>query len=132
MAKRFEVYQCSICGNMVEAVADAPGKLVCCGKPMDLLIENTTDASLEKHVPVYSREGNAVTIKVGSIPHPMTPEHFIEWIELLQNGRTQRVDLAPGDRPIAEFCVADGPAVVRALCNRHGLWKADVPAAREK
>lgn len=128
MAKRFEVYQCSICGNMVEAVADAPGKLVCCGKPMDLLIENTTDASLEKHVPVYSREGNAVTIKVGSIPHPMTPEHFIEWIEIRSGDRAQIKFLKPGDEPRAEFsCPPSYPEglqpIVRAYCNLHGLWE---------
>lgn len=128
MTQRFEMYRCSVCGNIVEVAAGAPGKLVCCGKPMDLLIANTTDAAQEKHVPVYSKEGNVVTIKVGSVPHPMTEEHFIEWIEIHSNNRTQIKFLKPGDAPTADFCCppsceAGAQPIVRAYCNLHGLWE---------
>ena len=124
MTKRNEVYVCEICGNMVEVVHAGGGSLVCCGQPMKLLEENVVDAAVEKHVPVVTRDGDKLRVQVGSVPHPMIPEHFIEWIELISPAGVVRESLKPGDAPEVEFCaVPDGDWIVRAYCNLHGLWK---------
>ena len=127
MAKLFEVYRCPICGNIVEVVGEGGGRLVCCGSPMEKLEANTVDASHEKHVPVFSREGNVVTVKIGSVPHPMIPEHYIEWIEVHSDNRVQRKYLKPGDAPEATFVLAEGETVIAAYeyCNKHNLWKKE-------
>ena len=93
MTKRLEVYKCELCGNIVEVLHASGGELVCCGQPMKLLEEKTADATTEKHVPVI--EGNKV--KVGSVPHPMTEQHYIEWIEVIADGKAYRQFLKPGD-----------------------------------
>lgn len=124
MQRKF--YRCNICGNLVELVEDGGGELVCCGEPMNLLNANTTDAATEKHVPECQREGNKLHVQVGSVPHPMVDDHYIQWICVAQDGRTQRADLKPGQEPAADFVLADGPAVVYEYCNKHGLWKAEV------
>ena len=132
MAKLFEVYRCPICGNMVEVVGEGGGRLVCCGSPMEKLAANTVDASHEKHMPVFSREGNVVTVKIGSVPHPMIPEHYIEWIEVHSDNRVQRKYLKPGDAPEALFscppdaCDSGKTPFVYAYCNLHGLWGGPV------
>lgn len=128
MTKKNEIYVCEICGNMVEVIRSGGGTLVCCGQPMTLQNENVIDASFEKHVPVVTREGNRITVEVGSVPHPMEENHFIEWIELITPERTERKNLKPGDVPQAEFDligedVADENIIARAFCNLHGLWK---------
>ncbi|MBP8989146.1 MAG: desulfoferrodoxin [Clostridia bacterium] len=119
-------YRCEICGNLVGLIQDGGGELVCCGKPMTLLVANTTDAATEKHVPVCTREGNKLHVVVGSVPHPMIEAHYIQWICVAQAGKTQRTVLKPGQAPEADFLIEDGPAVVYEYCNLHGLWKADV------
>ncbi|MBW2964880.1 desulfoferrodoxin [Candidatus Woesearchaeota archaeon] len=119
-----EVYKCSVCGNMVETVHVGGGELVCCGKPMQLLKANTTDAAQEKHVPVIEKTATGFRVKVGSIAHPMEEKHYIEWIELLADGRSYRKFLKPGDKPEAEFAVKAGKVTAREYCNLHGLWKA--------
>jgi len=119
-----QVYKCNICGNMVEVVHTGRGELVCCGKPMAHLAENTVDAAKEKHVPVIERDGNLVTIRVGSVPHPMEEKHYIEWIELIADGRVQRKYLQPGDQPEAQFLCGSEQIGAREYCNLHGLWKA--------
>lgn len=124
MVKKHEIYKCSICGNIVEVVNPSGGTLVCCGKPMDLLEENTTEAALEKHIPVVEKSGNKVTVKVGSIEHPMQPEHFIMWIEVETDDNVYRKYLKPGEKPEAEFQIDDDIVAVREYCNVHGLWKA--------
>jgi superoxide reductase len=124
IARQF--YRCDICGNLVGMIEDGGGELVCCGEPMRLLEANTTDAATEKHVPVCTRDGNALHVVVGSVAHPMLEAHYIQWICVAQAGRTQRVALQPGQAPQADFILADGPAVVYEYCNLHGLWKADV------
>lgn len=121
--KRTEVYECSVCGNMVEVVHAAGGTLSCCGKPMVLQSENTTDAAQEKHVPVIGKGGGGVKVKVGSVAHPMEAEHWIEWIEVLQGDKVYREYLNPGDAPEAVFPVS-GDVTAREYCNMHGLWKA--------
>lgn len=125
MTNRLDVYKCEVCGNMVEVVHAAAGQLVCCGKPMTLLRENTTDASREKHVPVIERTATGIKVTVGSIPHPMEEKHFIEWIELLAGGKALRQFLKPGEAPVAVFEGVKDPGVsAREYCNLHGLWKA--------
>lgn len=99
------------------------GELVCCGKKMILLKENTTDASVEKHVPVIEKTKEGVIIKVGSIPHPMEEKHYIEWIELIADGVSYIKHLKPSDKPEAQFCIKAKKLTAREYCNIHGLWK---------
>lgn len=124
MTKRLEVYKCSLCGNIVEVLHAAGGTLVCCGKNMDLLVENTTDAATEKHVPVIEIGAGSVTVKVGSVAHPMEEAHYIEWIELVADGKVYRQQLKPGDAPVATFNVTAAAVTAREYCNLHGHWSA--------
>jgi len=118
-------FLCTHCGNLVELVREGGGRLVCCGDPMLELTANSTDASQEKHVPVVSVDGTTVHVAVGSAAHPMTEEHFIQWIYLLTEHGCQRKRLAPGDKPEADFILTDDrPVAALAYCNLHGLWKA--------
>lgn len=118
-----EIYKCEMCGNIVALVHGGPGELVCCGEPMILMEEKTAEMKLEKHVPVIKREGNLVTITVGSTLHPMEENHYIEWIELVADGRMQRKFLKPGDPPEAQFLCGAETLSAREYCNLHGLWK---------
>lgn len=124
MAKKSGIYKCSMCGNIVEVIHEGQGELVCCGQPMTLLVENTTDASLEKHVPVIETIDGGFRVKVGSVPHPMEEKHYIEWIELIADDRVCRRFLKPGEAPEAVFMVKADRITVREYCNVHGLWKA--------
>lgn len=124
MAERYEVYKCALCGNIVEVLHAGVGQLVCCGKPMTALKENTTDAALEKHVPVIEKISGGVKVSVGSVAHPMLPEHYIEWIEIIADGKVCRKYLNPSDAPEAVFNVEADNITVREYCNLHGLWKA--------
>lgn len=124
MIKLNEVYKCAVCGNIVEVVNAAGGNLVCCGQPMKLQAENTVEASLEKHVPVITKIENGFRVTVGSVLHPMSPEHHIEWIELITDEKVYRKYLQPGDEPIADFCIGFEVITARAYCNLHGLWKS--------
>jgi len=125
MKKKF--YYCKTCGNILGAINDSGVTPVCCGQRMEILTENTTDAATEKHVPVITRDGNKVVVKVGSVAHPMTEEHLIQWIILTQGAVTMRAELTPGVAPEAVFTAADANAPVRAYeyCNLHGLWSAE-------
>jgi superoxide reductase len=123
MAERLQIYKCEVCGNVVEVLHGGVGELVCCGEPMKLYRENAVDAAREKHVPVKEQAEHGFKVKVGSEPHPMTAEHYIEWIEVLADGKAYREFLKPGDAPEAAFAF-DAPGVVlREYCNLHGLWK---------
>jgi superoxide reductase len=124
MTKLGEVYKCSVCGNIVVVVHASEGELVCCKKPMELMKENTVDASREKHVPVIEKTENAVKVKIGSVPHPMEENHYIEWIELMADGRSYRKFLSPGDAPEADFEITAQDIKARAYCNVHGLWQS--------
>ena len=124
MTERLQIYKCEICGNIVEVIHAGAGELVCCGQPMVLLGENTTDAAREKHVPVIEEIEGGVKVTVGSVPHPMEEEHYIEWIELIVDGKAYRQFLNPGEPPTAVFRVTGGEISARELCNVHGLWKA--------
>ena len=123
--ERLQVYRCNVCGNMVEMIHNGAGQLVCCDQPMELLTENTTDASLEKHVPVIEKVEGGINVKVGSVPHPMLEEHYIEWIEVIVDGKAYRQFLSPGDSPEAFFPVEGDNVTAREYCNLHGLWKAE-------
>ena len=119
-------YRCAKCGQMVAIVEKKGCPIMCCGQPMEEIIAGTTDASVEKHVPVIKQEGNLVTVTVGAVEHPMIPEHFIEWIALQTKEGNQRKKLNPGEKPEAVFALVDGDEVVAAYayCNLHSLWKA--------
>ena len=123
MTARLQVYKCSVCGNIVEVLHQGAGELVCCGQPMDLLDEKTADASTEKHVPVIEKTDAGFKVTVGSTLHPMDEKHYIEWIELLADGKAYREFLKPGDAPSATFCIEATEASAREHCNVHGLWK---------
>jgi superoxide reductase len=124
MTELNQVYKCSVCGNIVEVIHASGGTLVCCGKNMDLQNPNTTDAAQEKHVPVVKRTKTSVKVKIGSKKHPMEEKHYIEWIEIIADGKVYRHFLKPGDKPEAKFKVAAENVVAREYCNLHGLWKA--------
>ena len=126
MTKLLEIYKCEACGNIVEMLHGGKGELECCNQPMKLYEENTIDAAVEKHVPVFETNDKIVTVKVGSVAHPMVEEHYIEWIEIIDEaGKAYRQFLKPGEEPQAQFCVdAAGKLTVREYCNLHGLWKA--------
>ena len=123
--ERLQVYKCNSCGNIVEVIHAGAGELVCCGKPMDLLAENTTDAALEKHVPVIEKVDGGIRVKVGSVAHPMQEDHYIEWIEVIVDGKAYRQFLRPGDAPEAVFPVEGDRITAREFCNLHGLWKSE-------
>lgn len=124
MTEKLEIYKCEACGNIVEVVHAGVGELVCCGAPMKLLKENTTDAAKEKHVPVIEKVAGGWKVSVGSVPHPMEEKHWIEWIELLVGDKAYRQFLKPGDKPEAFFAVEADQVSAREYCNLHGLWKA--------
>ena len=124
MAKRLEVYKCGVCGNIIEVLHAGKGNLVCCGKPMNLLVENTVDAAKEKHVPVIEKVDGGVKVKVGEVAHPMEEKHWIEWVEIIADGKTYRQYLNPGEVPEAIFNVTADQITAREYCNIHGLWKA--------
>ena len=119
-------YRCNHCGNIVAFVKASGVPVVCCGEKMTEIIPGTVDASREKHIPVWSVDGNIVHVTVGSVEHPMLPEHFIEWISIETKRGNQRKELHPGEKPEACFALCEGDEVeaVYAYCNLHGLWKA--------
>ena len=123
MAEKLQVYKCNICGNIVEVLHGGEGELVCCDEPMELQTENTTDAAKEKHVPVIEKIDGGYKVKVGSVAHPMEEKHYIEWIELLADGKAYRHFLKPGDAPEAVFNINADSVSAREYCNLHGLWK---------
>ncbi len=124
MADRYQVYKCDLCGNIVEVMHGGPGELVCCGQPMKMFAENTVDAALEKHVPVIEKVDGGVKVKVGEVAHPMEEKHWIEFIEIMADGKVYRQYLNPGEAPEAFFNIAAEQVTAREYCNLHGLWKA--------
>ena len=125
MEKLNEVYKCEICGNIVELINVGGGELVCCGQPMNLLEEKSEDSSTEKHVPFIIKEDDKVTVKVGeNTEHPMMEKHYIQWIELLADGKVYRRFLNPDDKPEVVFYLKADKVSAREYCNLHGLWKS--------
>lgn len=123
MRLSMKVFKCQVCGNIIEMLHDKSGTLVCCGQPMKNLVENTVDAAKEKHVPVKEAVDGGLKVKVGSVAHPMEESHYIEWIEIIADGKIYRKYLNPGESPEAVFPVT-GEWTAREYCNLHGLWKA--------
>ena len=125
MAKKLEIYKCMVCGNIVEVLHGGDGELVCCGQPMANLSAKTADQGKEKHVPVIEKIDGGIKVKVGSIPHPMEEKHYIEWIEIIADGKAYRQFLNPGQAPEAIFNVKADNVTAREHCNIHGLWKGE-------
>jgi superoxide reductase len=142
MTELHQIYKCTLCGDMIEIILAGKGDLVCCGQPMLLLNENSTDAAQEKHVPVVETtesqglpvpQKSVISVKtktgfkviIGSVPHPMEQAHYIQWIELIADGKSYKEFLKPGMKPEAEFCVKASKVIAREYCNLHGLWKAE-------
>jgi len=123
MAERLEVYKCEVCGNIVEVLFGGKGELVCCGKPMVLQKENTVDAAKEKHVPVVEKTADSVKVKVGDVAHPMEEKHYIQWVEIIADGKAYRQFLNPGEAPEATFNIQADQVTAREYCTLHGLWK---------
>ena len=123
MAKKLEIYKCMVCGNIVEVLHGGAGELVCCGQPMKNLVEKTADEGKEKHVPVIEKINGDIKVKVGSVPHPMEEKHYIEWIEILADGKAYRQFLNPGDAPEAIFSIEANTITAKEHCNIHGLWQ---------
>lgn len=120
-------YICEHCGNIIAIVKDSGVPIMCCGQKMTEIVPGTTDAAVEKHVPDFKVEGTTVTVNVGSVDHPMIPEHYIEWVSLQTKQGNQRKALHPGEAPKVCFAICEGDEVeaVYAYCNLHGLWKAE-------
>jgi len=124
MTKKMEIYKCEICGNIIEMLHEGNGDLVCCGASMKVFQENTVDAAKEKHIPMVEMIDGGVSVKVGSVAHPMEEKHYIEWIEVItDDGREYRQFLQPGQKPQAAFKIDAGKITAREYCNLHGLWK---------
>jgi superoxide reductase len=126
MSEKLEFYKCSICGNLVEVVLEGSGELVCCGKPMELLKSNTLDTLGEKHVPIFEKQDDELLIKIGAEPHPMTDEHYIQFIECISNDKRyiKRKYLYPNEEAILNLkCYDIGKMTAKEFCNIHGLWE---------
>jgi superoxide reductase len=120
-------YYCKHCGNMIGFIHKSGVPIICCGEEMTVLVANTTDASVEKHVPVITVDGNKVTVAIGKDAHPMIDKHYIEWVYLQTQKGGQRKILSPNDQPVVEFMLTDDDRleIAFAYCNLHGLWKAE-------
>jgi len=126
MTRKLQIYKCEVCGNIVEVLHEGQGELVCCGQPMKLFEAKSTEEGKEKHLPVVEKLDNGIKVKVGSVSHPMEEKHYIEWVEVISNGKAYRQFLKPGDAPEATFEVSVDDLTVREYCNIHGLWKTGV------
>ena len=122
MTKLNEIYKCNVCGNIVEVLHTGAGALVCCGEEMVLLSPKKEDTGQEKHVPIVEKTDRGYKVTVGEVLHPMQEEHYIEWIELIVDGKLYRQYLKPGEEPVAEFNVQGDAVVAREYCNVHGHW----------
>jgi superoxide reductase len=122
--QRLNVYKCDVCGNIVEMYVAGQGELVCCGQAMTLQGENTVDAAKEKHVPVIEKTATGFKVTVGSTAHPMEEDHYIQWIEVIADGKAYTRFLKPGGAPEAKFDLDAASITAREYCNKHGHWKA--------
>jgi superoxide reductase len=123
MAERLQVYKCDLCGNIVEVLHGEDGTLVCCEQDMTLLVENTVDAAKEKHVPVVEKSSDGFKVSVGEVAHLMEENYYIQWVELIADGKVYRQFLNPGETPEGTFQIEAGQVTAREYCNLHGLWK---------
>lgn len=125
MKEKIKFYKCPICGNVIEVINGDVSRVKCCGSELVELTANTIDAALEKHVPIYEVEGNEMTVKVGEVIHPMEEKHYITFIVLVTNDKVIRIDLKPGDEPVAKLPYIKD-SIIYEYCNLHGLWKTNV------
>ena len=123
--KEVKFYKCPVCGNIVELIEGDIKRTKCCGQEMELLVANTVDAAVEKHVPVYEVVDNELVVTVGEVEHPMSEEHYIMWVLLVTDNRSYRVELKPNDKPVVKLPYVDN-STLYAYCNLHGLWKNEV------
>ncbi len=124
---REKFYTCRHCGNLIGMLHNAGVPMMCCGQKMEAIVPNTTEAATEKHLPVVHIEDGAIHVNIGEVNHPMTKEHFIEWLYVETENGGQRRILHPGDAPEATFCIGeDKPIAVYAYCNLHGLWMTEI------
>lgn len=126
--ERQKFYICKHCGNIIGLINNAGVPLICCGEKMSELVPNTSDAAQEKHLPVVSIDGNIVTVEIGSVPHPMTEEHYIDWVYLMTSKGGQRKSFKHTDKPSLKFALTDDdePLIAFAYCNLHGLWMTEL------
>jgi superoxide reductase len=124
MVQALQVYKCEKCGNIIEVLHAGHCVPTCCDQPMKLMEENTVDAAKEKHVPVLEKVAEGWKVTVGAVPHPMEEKHYIEFVELIADGRVYRANFKPGDVASAVFPVQAAKVTAREYCNLHGLWKA--------
>lgn len=124
MNQKLDIYKCSMCGTIVAVNHSGAGELVCCGKPMELKNTNSAEASVEKHIPVLIKlDENKYKVVVGEVEHPMTEEHYIEWIDvLLKDDSRLTFFLNPNDKPEVIFTTEEEIIETQAYCNLHGLW----------
>ena len=126
MKKEPKFFICKQCGNLVTLIYESGAPLVCCGQEMNELVANTTEAATEKHLPVVTVDGNTITVEIGSVEHPMTPEHYIQWIYIETDKGLQMKYLTPSDKPKATFELSDEKLIATyEYCNLHGLWKTE-------
>ena len=123
-----KILKCATCGKLVEVLVDTKVPAMCCGKPMEELVANTTDGAHEKHVPVVSVDGDKLIVKVGEVAHPMLDVHWITSIIVVMGNQVLRANLNPGEEPEATFALGGykGHVEVYEYCNLHGLWKAEI------
>lgn len=128
MCKDQKFFICKHCGNIVGMIHSSGVPVVCCGEPMSELVPNTIEASVEKHLPAVETNGSSVSVKIGSVPHPMSEAHYIDWVYLMTEQGGQRKCLSIGGEPAVSFSLTDGDKAVSAFayCNLHGLWKTDI------
>ena len=121
-------YRCNHCGNIAIKPFDAGVDLVCCGEKMERLVADSQEAATEKHIPAVTRDGNKLHVNIGEVDHPMTPEHYIQFICLVTDDDYTIHQLDPADAPACDFVLRDGqmPVKVYAYCNIHGLWVLDM------
>ena len=125
MVENVRFYSCPICGNIIGMIEGEAEHMTCCGRKLEKMIANTTDAAVEKHIPVYEKVEDEIVVKVGEIEHPMEKEHYIMWIALVTDDTTIRVRLFPEHSTETRFPYKPG-AILYAYCNKHGLWKTNV------
>src|SRR5512139_1876482 len=122
-----QLFKCATCSKMVLVVQDGDGELACHQRPMIRLEEKSTDVGKEKHLPVIEKIPGGIRVKVGAVPHPMEPAHFIKWIEVIGDTFLHTQTLSPGDKPEREFILPGKDPLahvqkVRIYCNVHGAW----------
>lgn len=118
-------YKCPICNNLIGLIQGDASHITCCGKPMELLVANSSEGATEKHIPVYKKDGDEIVVRVGEVNHPMDEDHYIMWVAVVSDNQTTRVRFYPHQEPVARFKYIPN-SVIYAYCNKHGLWKSNV------